>query len=230
VEEHYYLIWPTIVRWAGMRSVAYTATIICILEPAIRAFSLHYAGSGGIYVFSCFRLDGLAIGSLIACFVRSAWYSPRLVGISVAILVAVAAILRFAGARHGILAHDTPFGAALEFVPGNLFFGAAILYSVAHTGSAQTAILRNRFLRVAADLSYCLYLIHFLVINAYDAIIIRLSLPGPASSFAAIVIRAFIVLVACFVLAEISRTVLEIPALRLKRYFVTGAQKTAQTA
>ncbi|MDP9170045.1 MAG: acyltransferase [Acidobacteriota bacterium] len=218
VEEHYYLIWPMVVRHLRRRSVAYIAVAICALEPVIRALSLPYVGSANIYILSCFRLDGLASGALIACFVRSAWYTPRNVNLCAAALALFAVALRISGAPYGILAHNTRFGAALEFVPLNLFFAAALLYSVANSGSAPTAILRNRFLKFAADLSYCLYLIHFLVINAYDNVFQRLGWPR-AATFPAIATRAAIVLVLCFLLAALSRKFLEAPALRLKRFF-----------
>ncbi|MEP6714273.1 MAG: acyltransferase [Terriglobia bacterium] len=228
VEEHYYLAWPFVVHRLSLRSVAIVALVICALEPVIRALSLPWVGSANIYILSPFRLDGLASGALIACFVRSAWYSPRNVTICVAIAALLAIALRIAGAPYGILSHDTPFGAGLEFVPINLIFAAAVLYSVANSGSAATAILRNRFLRLAADLSYCLYLIHFLVVGAFDAVTARMEWPRSAGNFGAIAQRAAIVLVLCFVLAALSRRFLETPALRLKKRFGAGREVLSQ--
>ncbi|HWE49879.1 MAG TPA: acyltransferase [Bryobacteraceae bacterium] len=229
VEEHYYLVWPLIVRRLSLRAVAVTALAICGIEPIVRALSLPHVGSGNIYIYSWFRLDGLASGALIACFVRSAWSSARNVRVLCAITAATAVAMRMAGAPYGILTHDTRFGAAFQFVPVNLIFSAAILYAVANSGSIQTAILRNRFLRIAADLSYCLYLIHFLVISAYDATLNKLGLPR-FSGFGGVLLRASVVLVLCFILAAVSRKVLEVPALRLKRFFTPESRKTLSAA
>jgi peptidoglycan/LPS O-acetylase OafA/YrhL len=136
--------------------------------------------------------------------------------------------LLIAGAPFGILQHTNRFGAALQFVPGHLIFGSAVLYAVTHAGSAALAPLRMPFLRVCANLSYCMYLIHCILMNGYDALLKRMGLPAADSGFGALIIRAAIVLTVCFALAAISRKTIELPALRLKRFFNPG--RRPQTA
>ena len=133
--------------------------------------------------------------------------------------VAAAIVLLVAGAPFGILQHTNRFGAALRFVTGNLIFASPVMYAVTNAGSSVLAPLRSPLLRVCANLSYCMYLIHCILMNGYDGILKKMGLPAASTSFGSLVIRAAVILIVCFTLAEISRKVIELPALRLKRHF-----------
>ena len=91
-----------------------------------------------------------------------------------------------------------------------------------HVCVPQTRILRIRALTILGELSYCLYLVHCLVMDAYDASLKALHY-RPVTDFRSILLRAVIVVGLSLVIAAISRKVLELPALRLKRYFEPGA-------
>jgi peptidoglycan/LPS O-acetylase OafA/YrhL len=175
--------------------------------------------TANVYVYTWFRLDGLASGALVACFLRSRHFSVANAHRWAGALIAAAVALLIAGAPFGILQHTNRFGAALQFVPGNLIFGSAVLYAVTHAGSRALAPLRAPFLRVCANLSYCMYLIHCILMNGYDAVLKRMAIPSASSGFGPLVIRAAIILSVCFVVAAISRKTIELPALRLKRFF-----------
>ena len=175
--------------------------------------------TANVYVYTWFRLDGLASGAMVACFLRSSRFSVSNASRWAGSLVAIAVALLIAGAPFGILQHTNRFGAALQFVPGNLIFGSAVLYAVTHAGSRALAPLRSSMLQVCANLSYCMYLIHCILMNGYDAVLKMRGLPAANSGLGALVLRAGIVLTVCFVLATFSRKIIEVPALRLKRYF-----------
>ena len=82
----------------------------------------------------------------------------------------------------------------------------------------QTRILRTRALTILGELSYCLYLVHCLVMDAYDASLKALHY-RPIADFKSVVLRAIVVVALSIAIAVISRNVLELPALRLKRFF-----------
>ena len=81
VEEHFYLIWPMVVRLFAKRGVAIVAFLICVIDPALRLYALSrgtelwWAGpsQGGSFRYSWMMADGLALGALLALFARSAW-------------------------------------------------------------------------------------------------------------------------------------------------------------
>src|SRR5260370_40419549 len=75
VEEHFYLCWPLIVRKLNVSNVARIAATVWVTEPVIRGIVFPHVAT--VFPYSWFRLDGLAAGALIACFVRSSRYSPQ---------------------------------------------------------------------------------------------------------------------------------------------------------
>jgi peptidoglycan/LPS O-acetylase OafA/YrhL len=167
----------------------------------------------------------------VACFLRSSRFSVTSGRRWAGGLVATAVLLLIAGAPYGILQHTSRLGAALQFVPGNLIFSSAVLYSVTRAGSRVLRPLRSSLLRVCANLSYCMYLIHCILMNGYDAVLKMARLPAANSGLGALVIRAVIILALCFLLGTISRKAIELPALRFKRYFnPPGPQGIARTA
>lgn len=61
VEEHFYLVWPWLVRILSRRILAMVCAALMVFEPVLRAV---YAGRGvDIYPLSWFRFDALASGA-----------------------------------------------------------------------------------------------------------------------------------------------------------------------
>ena len=193
------------------------AAAVCLAEPLIRATAFSYVSS--VFPYSWFRLDGLASGAWLACFVRSRRYSERSAKKLVIFLAAAGLLIEIAGSPFGIRQHHTRFGAAFEFPPVNMICAAVVLWGAAFQGSFQTRILRSWPLRISGDLSYCLYLVHCMVMDAYDAVLNVLRFPPAVTGFPGVLIRAAIVLAVAFVIAAVSRVILEKPALRSKRFF-----------
>lgn len=215
VEEHFYLIWPWIVKDAGRRKLAAVALTICVLEPIVRVAGAPIWGDG--YFYSWTRFDGLACGALIACFARSSKATIKTALNLSRICIGGALLVLLAGMPFGLLSRQNLVGVAFQYAPAQLFSMAMILASLAVPGSRLTGILRNRVLRLFGDLSYCLYLVHMLVMDGYDAVFGRMA-PLQLSPFSALLLRAVTVLAFSVGIALLSRRFLEIPALRWKRY------------
>lgn len=133
-------------------------------------------------------------------------------------LASIGIAAEIAGTPWGIRQHQTLFGAIGQFTPVNLLCAAMVLWGVSRVGSPQTRVLRNQALMVLGELSYCLYLVHCLVMDGYDAGLRALHY-RPITDFRSIVLRAIVVVGLSLAIAAISRTFLELPALRLKRFF-----------
>ena len=71
VEEHFYLLWPTAVRFLSRERCIALCVAILFIEPIIRvAVTSHYgAYYWPIYWLTWFRLDGVTAGSLLALLV-----------------------------------------------------------------------------------------------------------------------------------------------------------------
>lgn len=217
VEEHFYLCWPLVVRIFRPVTVARVALGICVAEPLIRAVAFPDVES--VFPYSWFRLDGIATGAWLACFVRSDRYSEAGARRLALLLGAAGLLVEIAGSPWGIRQYHTRFGAAFEFPAVNLLCASLVLWGAAFSGRAETRLLRNRWLRTCGDLSYCLYLIHCMLMDGYDAALREMGYPPGTATLGGIVFRAGVVLAASFAIAAVSRVALEQPALRLKRYF-----------
>jgi peptidoglycan/LPS O-acetylase OafA/YrhL len=223
IEEHFYLLWPWVVRFVRPAALIAVSIGICIAEPAIRA-SARFAFDD-VYIYSWFRFDGLAWGALIAVLVRAMRANPqnmrrvalRLAGSMFAVAVAITA----GGARYGILHRGNRLGAALQFTLAEMVFAGGILALVTLSGSPAAALFRWRPLTLTGDLSYCLYVVHMMAMDLFDLVASHyVDLKAEMNRFSFIAIRAAATIALCYCIALLSRRFLEQPVLRLKRYIV----------
>jgi len=223
IEEHFYLIWPLIVWFTGRRTLTVVAFSIVVLTPVLRAagFAAGLDPEAVIYPLSPFRFDGLAAGALLAIWLRSPQCTRqstlRLAGILLAAVAALTAI----GYPFGLLGTKTLASTSLRYTQMTGIFAASILFALANRGATVVAPLRNGFMKVVADLSYCMYLIHLIIGDVYFMALDKIGWnpladwgPRPAFWFFFAVMIA-----ATFGLAALSKKYVETPVLRLKRYF-----------
>ena len=232
VEEQFYLLWPLIVYFSSRRWLATIAVALIVVEPALRVLSVAHAQLPGLPVTTWCRSDGLALGSLLALWFTSPRTNPRMSArLALAFVLGCVAIL-IVGVPFGILKSNEVAGIALRVTQFNLLFGAMVLVAVAYAGKRWVSPLRSRFARVSADYSFCLYLIHVPLIDAFN-FASRTLAPSFATteSPAVAVLRAAFVLPLAFAIAGLSRHYLELPFLRMKRLLgpsrVVGAPASA---
>jgi peptidoglycan/LPS O-acetylase OafA/YrhL len=223
VEEHFYLLWPMVVRFLSRRRL----TVICLLiffgSAVLRGVAVAHGmdPEAQIYPRSCFRFDGLALGALLALWIRSPYCSLsrslRLAGLMLLLSLLIVGV----GAPFGVLGTKTVASTAVRYTHMQLMFGSGILASLALSGSRLTAVLRLPFLRVSSDLSYCIYLIHLSVGDGYYRLLgtFNIDVAARLGARGAWLSQFVTVIVVTFALAFLSKRFLEDPCLRLKRYF-----------
>jgi peptidoglycan/LPS O-acetylase OafA/YrhL len=213
VEEHFYLIWPWLVRRLSRPALSCTCASIVIAEPLLRA--VFVAAGVDIYNPSWFRFDGLASGALLAIWFRSPWASQRQSLIAAGLCLAAALAITIAGLPFHVL-EKTVAGMSLRYNQATLVYCAGMLVAISWRGTWLTAPLRCWFARLTGDLSYCLYLIHLALLDGY-MVVFRHYVPT-GLAFSQLLLRAAVVLGASYGLAVLSRRYFERPILSLKRY------------
>lgn len=173
VEEHFYLAWPLAVRVLEPRRLAAVAWGVVLGLPLVRLLAWTRGEEGGLFLYTWFTVDGLAMGALLALYLRR----PAATRVAVARLggacVAASAALFAIGAPFGILTRSAALGAALQYTPWCLGFTGALTLSLVIGTGPHRRWVQGRVLRFFGDISYGLYLVHLLCFIAYDAALTR---------------------------------------------------------
>lgn len=222
IEEHFYLLWPLLVRLFNRTSLFVLTLILVFGTPILRGICA-YLGMDPelqIYLYSFFRFDGLALGAILALWVRSRYYSRAFAWKLAGFLLGCVFLVTVIGWPYGIMGTKTVASMAFRYTQAQFVFASAIALALAYQGSSITGILRSRFARFTADLSYCIYLIHLALGDAYYFVLHSIGLnDGYFGAFGALAVRSFVIGTLTFGLAALSKRFLEDPFLRLKRYF-----------
>ena len=217
VEEHYYIVWPSVVRKLRARSLAVFSLAICVLIPVARAVSFHYGHMLGGEWYTWFAADGLAEGSLLAIVLRSS-ISRTQAAAGATLLLMIAMILMIAGAPFGMLSRQTMLGASLQLTLVNTFFAGLLLLFLVLGTSSRKWLVNSTILAFFGYISYGLYLIHPMIFRVYDKVTGRFWpwLQPSVGHFGLIVLRFAVVSATAIGLAYISREYYEEWFLRRK--------------
>ena len=217
VEEHYYIVWPSVVRKLGVRSLALFSLSICIVIPVARAIAFHYGHLPGGEWYTWYAADGLAAGSLLAIVLRSSISRKKAAFAAVSFLT-LSPVLLIASAPFGMLSRQTFLGGSLQLTLVNIFFvGILLLFLLLGSGSWKWMV-GSSVLQFFGYISYGLYLVHPMIFRVYDRVT-RMSWPRlqpSAEHFNLIVLRFAVVSAAAVGLSYVSRRYYEEWFLRLK--------------
>lgn len=233
VEEHFYLLWPTVVRSLSRRAISYFAIAILVMCPMLRAIGyklgLQY-GAGYTWLVA----DGLAAGALLGLLSRS-WLTDRsrMKQVSISCMAAGATLIAV-GVPFGILLGRTFVGGVFRLTVLNVFFtGVLGATLVLGTGNQRWIVLRPA-LQFFGKISYGLYLIHMLAFDFADHLIAQYfidPLAAVRASFGLMCLRFGIAAAIAIAVAVLSRKYFEEHFLRLKeRSFLPDTRKALQAA
>jgi peptidoglycan/LPS O-acetylase OafA/YrhL len=227
VEEHYYIVWPSVVRNLKPRLLAQFSLALCLVIPLARAIAFHYGHMPGGEWYTWFAADGLAAGSLLAIVLRSSITRKRAAATTAGLLT-IAPILMIVGAPFGILSRQTILGASLEITLVNAFFAGVLLLFLIVGSSPHRTFVLSPSLQFFGYISYGLYLVHPMIFRIYDRITGRFWpwLQPSAGHFGLIVLRFAVVSAAAIGLAFISRKYYEEWFLQLKDRVTPDPAKT----
>jgi len=173
IEEHFYLVWPAIVRKVNPGALLWAALCILVVSPMLRflcssvpLFAGHGQGGCSYYTWNC--ADGLALGALMAILVRRMNNDRRQLMRLSLLLSATGFLIGLAGIPFGIMTKMNAAGEALQWVPGNLEFAAMLGFLLLASSGRLAKYVVPRPLTFLGDISYGLYLYHLLFFHAYD--------------------------------------------------------------
>jgi peptidoglycan/LPS O-acetylase OafA/YrhL len=167
IEEQFYLIWPLVIWLCPPRLVALLCAVILVAEPIARVFARATdVASLSIFVLPWFRLDGFAIGALLALAQRRGLLPLLDRWVPIVVIAGVAGIVACT-----ILGGHTwwwnrwmqQYGYSLIAVTAGAMLVSAINRP---TDSLWPRMLSAGWLRAFGKYSYCLYLIHAPVMRA----------------------------------------------------------------
>ena len=222
VEEQFYLLFPFIVRNLPRQSLVRLLIGAVFAAPALRCILWHVYRNDALaeYVFSFCRLEGLALGALIAAETR---YIPRitrgwLAAAAVGSTVLAFALLWFLGG-HGSRMND--FTRTIGFSLFPCAFACSVLWVIRFRGSVLTHWLNAAPLQFIGKRSYGIYLLQFPVKAACTALV------GSEILWANELVGFTVVAALTVGAATLSWWLLEAPMLRLKNRWAPSATPAA---
>ena len=214
VEEQFYLMSPPLIRFLAISRLKSALVATLLFTPLFRAvvYVLWSGGGAAMYVWMPCRADSLAVGVLAALLWREgkiqSWYAAHHAHFYMLLVVLALAIPVF------IKWLFSPYAFWMGFLGYSwlaLFFICLLLQGLLEPQGAWSHFLSWAFLREMGRLSYCIYLIHFLILGLCHSLILH-KLPSISSiSGAAVTLLAFFL---TYLLAALSWRYFEHPLLR----------------
>lgn len=217
IEEHFYLLWPTVVRRRQIDQIRHWALAVALIAIVLR-FGAACTGHFN-YRLTFLRCDGLALGALVACwFTRDGKQNPlrdrRTIPLGfTAGIVSVVISLFF----QGPVLRTMAFRAAFLQLGISVISASIIAYLVSKPGRQSARWLRQPLLLFFGTISYAMYMTHMYVMMVYDRYV---GLPA-AGMYLAYTTRILAVLAATIAVCLVSRYLIELPAASLRKYVLT---------
>jgi len=247
VEEHFYLVWPLLVYKLSRRALMATSVSLMVAALVVRvAMVLANAPSTAIYVLTPCRMDGLALGAFIALALRGPDGLQTLVRLARLVLPASALLWVTLLVLQGQWSQYGPVPQTVGYLVAEMFYGSLLVFTLASSRVAAAASIRS--LRFLGKISYGVYVIHVFVVFLVSPFFARgvssnysivfsaaTHLVGARTFGAGMLVldgAAYIALAVGLSVgaALLSWQILELPCLRLRRYFTNEVSTSEPSA
>jgi peptidoglycan/LPS O-acetylase OafA/YrhL len=223
IEEQFYLLWPTVVRRRSVEQLRNWALAIGLGSFLLRLIAAPFGHYN--YYLTFFRCDGLAFGAFLACWFYRRGSTPNLARESRLILLGLLSSIGFFGLSFLFGGTTEAFRGAFLQTGITLLCGSLVAFFIRNSGQRKLAFLRSPLLTFFGLISYAMYMLHFYVLRTYD------SLHGPLSAGDNVgyAIRFFAILGATIGICLLSRYLIELPAMSLRRFVLSRPAPTTPT-
>ena len=231
VEEQFYLVWPTVVRFVSIPAMLTLCCIGFLAGTPVRWAVIHWYT--GVHVgelqMPITRLDGLFLGAACALYRE---YRGRPVPLRWArwSFAAGAAMMLQIAVFHVRELYGTEIHISTYGVTGFALMSAGLVAASQHRVGWLDRFLASRPLRIAGRYSYGMYVYHLLIYVGMAALARRMApaTNGELNLVAALLYIALTILVVTGV-AALSFHLIETPFLRLKRLFPSPPPPVSRT-
>jgi peptidoglycan/LPS O-acetylase OafA/YrhL len=144
VEEHFYLLWPTAVKFLSRRMVAVSGIALCAICLGLRV--LYYekgydTGNGYTWLVA----DGLAMGAMLAAILRGPWGTRSILKYIALASIGISLGSFALGAPFGIFRASRFLGLTVRETPLNLFFVGIMAVTLLIGTSKWKAVVNRPF-------------------------------------------------------------------------------------
>jgi len=165
IEEQFYLVWPTVVRFVRGSALLWIALAGVVIPPVLRSvLVLHGANVIVPYVLTPCRLEPIAVGAILAMMMRSDGWALCQRAARIVVWLALGAI----AVTFAVQGNPTIYGKPMQTVGYTFFalmFGALLVLSVsARPGNALFRVTNLKLLRFFGRYSYAAYLLQPMVV------------------------------------------------------------------
>lgn len=167
IEEQFYMVFPVLALLTPRRLLPGLLVCIAVFSCFFRALAfVQFNSVYTMYVHTISRLDGLAMGGLIAYFWRSPAFDPWMTSHSIAfrrwyIGMCAGIPLLFIGLADNLARNMATWGHTYL----TLLYGTCLIFILRSLGSPSVAWCRNRSLGKLGSISYTVYLFHPLILS-----------------------------------------------------------------
>ncbi len=213
VEEHFYMLWPAIIRRFSTVRLIFLLSTMVVITPLLRAIGFVITGfpADVVSLYTWYNLDGLALGALLAIWLRQPSFHRMQ-------LSRAALPMLFAGIALLVLVSAHPLAeSAVSSTACNLA-SAGLLSCMLLVGTNRWRRLVDRpVLKFFGFISYGLYLIHVLAFRLVEILFSRplLALSSAGDPTAAMLLRFVASSSFAIAVAYLSRRSLEEKFLRM---------------
>jgi peptidoglycan/LPS O-acetylase OafA/YrhL len=212
IEEQFYILFPLLVRRLKLRTLAFTLVGLICFSPILRIvlYWLYPAKPGLQYVLLPCRMDGLALGALIAVrFRMGPWELSRikLTVMSVMLMAMTCGLGAWSGYDF-----SRPFNRTIGYLISSIACGYVVLWLIRFRGSRLTEPLRLSTVQHLSKISYAAYLFHMPI----AAVLVPISAALGVGALGHGYLKVVTVFVLTVALASLSWRYFESPLLRLK--------------
>lgn len=217
IEEQFYLLFPFMIGQLRRKTLTRTLWVMVFLSPVLRV-GLFFWNPHNPYlqfVLPVCRMEGLALGALIAIrFRKGPWgiRKGRLTALTIALLAATWVCSSLSNTLRSLDEWTTPFNRTVGYWLSSVACACLLLWLIQFRGSGLTGWLRWRPMQYLGKISYGTYLLHLPVAAAVSFVWRILGWRSPGDSFLWLA-TAMALSIAC---ASASWHLLERPVLRLR--------------
>ena len=169
VEEHFYLIWPLVIFFCRRRAALVVCVACVLFSLACRTGLALYGNQAALYALTPCRMDGLAIGGLLALAARRPQGIRALLPWAIVIAalsgLSILAIIWW-NRSMSASGHN---GMTIRFTLYALLFGAMLVFALtAAPASIPGRLWNSLLLRFFGKYSYGLCVFHYLLFPIFD--------------------------------------------------------------